>query len=139
MPRSRASAELVAPPADVWRFLAEPYHLADWWPNVASVEPDRRGVAPGARWRVRTAEPTLFRRAQAEDTLLVTQVEPERLLAFELVRARQAVALELEPAAPGRTHARLEVSGPLLLAFSRSLPKAALARLQDLVRTAETV
>ena len=48
-----------APPAscsphgtDVWGFLAEPYHLSDWWPGILGVEPDRRGFAPGARWRV---------------------------------------------------------------------------------------
>ena len=33
--------------ADVWAFLAEPYHLSDWWPGITGVEPDRRGFAPG--------------------------------------------------------------------------------------------
>ena len=29
-----ASRELLAPRADVWAFLAEPYHLSDWWPGL---------------------------------------------------------------------------------------------------------
>ena len=47
-----ARALLLAPPEDVWRLLAEPYHLPDWWPGYQGVEPDRRGLAAGARWRV---------------------------------------------------------------------------------------
>lgn len=137
MPRRRAAAELLAPSGDVWRFLAEPRHLADWWPNVVAVEPDRRGLAPGARWRVRFGEPTLFRPAQVEDTLAVTAAEPERLLAFELVRARVRAELVLAPAGEERTRAELAVAGPFLLGPSRSLPKAALARLHALCRTAE--
>ncbi|HWQ22614.1 MAG TPA: SRPBCC domain-containing protein [Gaiellaceae bacterium] len=139
MPRSRAELELAAPPGDVWRFLAEPRHLADWWPNLATVEPDRRGLAVGARWRVRSREPTLFRRAYAEDTLLVTVVEPERRFAFELARTRLRAELALAPAGEGRTRAALEVSGPLLVGFSRSLAKDALARLYALCQTAASL
>jgi uncharacterized protein YndB with AHSA1/START domain len=139
MPRSRASVELVASPAEVWRFVSEPYHLPDWWPNLVAVEPDRRGFAVGARWRVRTAQATLFRRASAEDTLLVAAVEPERLFGFELVEARLRAELALAPAEGGRTRAELDVAGPLLLGFSRSLPKEALARLHDLCQTAASL
>jgi uncharacterized protein YndB with AHSA1/START domain len=139
VPTSRASVELLASPAAVWRFVSEPYHLADWWPNLATVEPDRRGFAVGARWRVRTAQATLFRRAQAEDTLLVTAIEPERLFAFELVQARLRAELALSPAGETRTRGELAVAGPLLLGFSRSLPKEALARLHDLCQTAGTL
>ena len=49
-----SSLELLAPRADVWAFVAEPYHLSDWWPGVSGVEPDRRGLAPGARWKLIT-------------------------------------------------------------------------------------
>jgi uncharacterized protein YndB with AHSA1/START domain len=56
LPTVRASRELLASPEDVWRYLSEPYHLSDWWPRVATVEPDRRGFAAGARWRVRSSE-----------------------------------------------------------------------------------
>ena len=49
MPRVAASRELLAPREDIWSFLAEPHHLADWWPGVRGVEPDRRGrsIGPG--------------------------------------------------------------------------------------------
>lgn len=139
MPTARATIELVASPADVWQFVSEPYHLSDWWPNLATVEPDRLGLAPGARWRVRFAGATLFRRAGSEETLLVTAVEPERLFAFEVVRARVCAALALAPAGSRRTRAELEVSAPLLLGFSRALPKSALARLNDLCQTADAL
>jgi hypothetical protein len=45
-----ATRELAASREDVWRFLAEPYHLPDWWPGIVGVQPDHRGFAPGARW-----------------------------------------------------------------------------------------
>ena len=136
MPTRRAAVELVASPPDVWAFLGEPRHLADWWPNLASVEPDHRGVVAGARWRVRSRGSTLVRRAEAEDTLLVLAAEPERRLAFELVRARLSVELVLAPAAGGRTRAELAVVGPFLAGFSRTLPRDALRRLHALVQNA---
>ena len=49
---SEATRELLASLDDAWGFLAEPYHLSDWWPGVVSVQPDRRGFATGARWQV---------------------------------------------------------------------------------------
>ena len=139
MPTARASRDLLATPDDVWRFLAAPYHLTDWWPGLGAVEPDRRGVAVGARWQVRRAEASFFRKAQAEDTLLVTAAEPGRRFAFELVHARIRADLTLAPAGGGLTRAELAVEGPLLLAFSKSLPKTALARLHDLCQIAATI
>jgi uncharacterized protein YndB with AHSA1/START domain len=139
VPTARADRELLAAPRDVWRFLEEPHHLPDWWPGLGTVEPDRRGVSAGARWRVRSREPTLFRRAHAEDTLLVTAAEPEARFAFELVRAKVRAELVLEPAGPDRTAAELRVSGPLLVGFSRALPREALARLHDLCQTGSTI
>ena len=47
-----ATRELLAPQRDVWALLAEPYHLPDWWPAYTGVQPDRRGLATGARWQV---------------------------------------------------------------------------------------
>ena len=44
-----AKRELLAPIHDVWGFLADPHHLPDWWPGIAGVEPDRRGLGRGAR------------------------------------------------------------------------------------------
>ena len=42
-----------------------------------AVRPDRRGLAPGARWEVSGPNaPTLFRKAYATGMLLVRDVEP---------------------------------------------------------------
>ena len=66
MPTYTARKELLAPLEDVWLFLAEPHHLTDWWPGVAGVTPDRRGLAPGARWRLHAPmRPSLLRRPAA--------------------------------------------------------------------------
>jgi uncharacterized protein YndB with AHSA1/START domain len=136
VPTARGERELLAPPEDVWSFVGEPYHLADWWPGLAAVEPDRRGFSAGARWRVRFRKATLFRRADAEDTLLVTAVDPLSRFAFELVRARTRAELTVASAGSGRTRAELAVSAPLLVGFSRRLPKDALQRLHELCQTA---
>jgi hypothetical protein len=137
--RSHASVELLAPAEDVSAFLAEPYNLADWWPGIATVEPDRRGFARGARWEVRTRGASLFRGPAAEDTLLVTAAEPGRF-AFELVRAKVKADLRVEPAGPGRTAAELRVEEPFSFGFRRGRrAKDALARLHDLVQTGVTL
>ena len=136
---SRASLELIAPPEDVWAFVSEPYNLPDWWPGLGSVEPDRRGFAAGARWLVRMREPSLFRSAEAEDTLLVTAAEPMRF-AFELVRARIRAELRLDAAGAGRTNAHLLVEEPFSVAFRRGRrAKDALDLLYDSVQTAAAV
>ena len=54
---SSATRELDSPVRDVWAFLAEPLHLPDWWPGYSGVQPDRRGLASGARWQVPALEP----------------------------------------------------------------------------------
>lgn len=127
--------ELLAPPGDVWSFLTEPRRFADWWPNVAAVEPDRLGLAAGARWQVRRAQATLVRRRAAADTLIVLAAEAEQLWRFQLVRERLDVELRLEPARGRHTRAELAVEGPLLMGFSRRLPQQALARLHALCQT----
>jgi uncharacterized protein YndB with AHSA1/START domain len=135
VPTTRASRELVASPEGVWHYLAEPYHLSDWWPGISTVEPDRRGFAAGARWLVRSDEPTLMRRAGAEDTLLIRAADPISLFAFELVKAKLKAELTLEQVGPELTKAELAVSGPFLFGFSKSLPRDALTRLHDLCQT----
>jgi uncharacterized protein YndB with AHSA1/START domain len=136
LPQFAAERTLLAPVEDVWAFLAEPFHLPDWWPGVSGVQPDRRGVAPGARWQVLGPnQPTFLRRPDAAGQLLVLDVVPMRRLAFQLTGQRLDVELELEPVDGTSTRARLTVDGPFL-AVSRSFPRAALARLFDLVQTA---
>jgi uncharacterized protein YndB with AHSA1/START domain len=129
--------ELLAPRADVWAFVAEPYHLPDWWPGVSGVEPDRRGLAPGARWHVLgPARGTLLRKPQMGGMLLVTAVEPYERLAFHLTGDRLDVELRLAAAGETRTLATLAVSGPFLVGLRRSLPRTTLVRLHNLVQTA---
>ena len=120
----------------MWDYLAEPYHLADWWPGIGTVAPDRRGFATGARWNVRSREPSLLRRAEAEDTLLVTAVEPTTRFAFELVRAKTRAELVLAQAEASLTRAELRIDEPFTLGFARGRrAQDALDRLYDLVQT----
>jgi uncharacterized protein YndB with AHSA1/START domain len=140
MTASRASIELLAPVDDVWAFVSEPYNFADWWPNIATVDPDRRGFSEGARWRVRRREASLFRREQAEDTLLVSAVEPGSRFAFELARAKVRAVLTLAPHGPDRTRAKMRAEEPFRISFTRGrLAKDALGRLYDLVQTGADV
>ena|SRR5256885_6869089 len=137
MPRASASRELLAPRADVWSFIAEPRHFADWWPGVATVRPDRRGLAEGARWEVQTADrPTLFRRATYSGMLLVRVVRAPEVFAWTLTGDRLDAELQLEEHGVGRTLAVLELEAPWLYGFSRALPRRALTRLHSLCQTA---
>jgi uncharacterized protein YndB with AHSA1/START domain len=136
LPRYAADRTLLAPLEDVWAFLAEPYNLPDWWPGVSGVEPDRRGLAPGARWKVLGPnEPTFFRKPDAAGTLLVLDVVPMSRIAFQVVSQRVDAELELQQADDDRTDVSLVVDGPFL-AIRRTFPQTALARLYDLVQTA---
>jgi len=136
MPSFEAARELLAPRADVWEFLSEPYNLPDWWPGIGGLQPDRRGFAPGARWRVvGENRPSLFRRQNMSGVLLVVAVEPFERFAFQLTGERLDVELRLSEPQPKRTLARLSVSGPALIGLRRSLPQKALTRLHALVQT----
>jgi uncharacterized protein YndB with AHSA1/START domain len=136
LPRYAADRTLLAPLEDVWAFLAEPYNLPDWWPGMSGVEPDRRGLAPGARWKVLgPKEPTLLHKPDAAGTLLVLEVVPMSRIAFQVVAQRVDAELELREIEEGRTEVSLVVDAPLL-AIRRSFPAKALAGLYDLVQTA---
>jgi uncharacterized protein YndB with AHSA1/START domain len=138
--RYEASRELLAPREDVWRFLAEPYHLSDWWPTIAGVRPDRRGLAPGARWEiVATPQATLLRRPQAHGLLVVRAVDPQERVVWHLAREKLDVEVSLRAAGPDRTLATVAVEGPWrpeVLAPRRRLPREALNRLHALCQTA---
>jgi uncharacterized protein YndB with AHSA1/START domain len=137
MPSYTLSRELLAPVEDVWLFLAEPRHLADWWPGVAAVTPDRRGLAPGARWKLHAGvRPSLFRRPAVESTLMVLEVEPPTRVAWYMTSERIDVELILADAGSQHTRAQLTVSGPFLVGLRRSLPRNALSRLYALCQTA---
>jgi uncharacterized protein YndB with AHSA1/START domain len=140
----RATRELLAPRADVWAFIAEPYHLSDWWPGVSGIEPDRRGLAPGARWRLITRPEAgnplraFLRPAVAAGTLLVVDVREPELVQLQFVNDRIDAVLRLEEVTAERTHATLEVEGAWLR-VGRTLPRKALTRLHNLIQTAATL
>jgi uncharacterized protein YndB with AHSA1/START domain len=140
VPRVRAERELLASLEDAWGFVAEPYHLGDWWPGIAAVEPDHRGLAPGARWHVRGGDrPTLLRPRDRTGMLVVVAVEPPHRFHFRLLDDRLEAELILAPAAPDRTLATLTVAGPWFVGLRRSFPRTALWRLHALCQTAATL
>jgi len=120
MPTYTASRTLLASRSDTWEFLSEPYNLADWWPGIAGVQPDRRGLAPGARWQV-TAPNT---------------VEPLERIAFQLTGDRIDADLRLHAVDADRTEVTLTVSGPWLIGLNRRYAHRALARLYALLQPA---
>ena len=137
MPSYTETRQLRAPLEDVWLFLAEPHHLSDWWPGVAAVTPDRRGLAPGARWKLHAGmRPSLFRRPAVESTLVVIDVEPPMRVTWYMTVERLDVELTLADSGDRRTRAVLTVSGPFLVGLRRSLPRNALNRLYALCQTA---
>jgi uncharacterized protein YndB with AHSA1/START domain len=140
MPRASASRELLASRDDVWRFVSEPHHFADWWPGIAGVHPDRRGFVEGARWQVNEAQrPTLFRKAAATGLLLVRVVQPPEVFAWTLTGRKVDAELRLEELPAGRTTATLAVEAPWLYGVGRALPAKALTRLHDLCQTGAEV
>jgi uncharacterized protein YndB with AHSA1/START domain len=137
MPRVAASRELLAPRRDVWAFLAEPHHFSDWWPGVAGVQPDRRGLAPGARWSLHGgSRPSLIRKPDMTGTLLVLEVDPYERIAWHMTGERLDVELRLAATTDSTTAVELSVSGPFLVGLRRSLPRTALSRLHALCQTA---
>jgi uncharacterized protein YndB with AHSA1/START domain len=138
MPVYSAARELLAPREDVWAFLAEPNHLSDWWPGINGVQPDRRGLAPGARWRIQgLGRPTYVvgRRPDVAGTLIFLDVRPPEFAAWQFVQAHFDVELRLTEAAANRTRAELTIGAPLLAGLRRSLPHKALTRLYALCQT----
>jgi len=146
-----ASRELLAAPAEVWAFLAQPNHLADWWPGVVGVEPDRRGFAVGARWRVARRTPRgllnlsgarRLGRARIE-TLVIAELAEGRLWGWQLVcegggarvAGPLAVSVGLGEAEPGRTRVTVSVASRGLGAGDRLTARAAIDRLYSLVQT----
>jgi hypothetical protein len=138
--KAQASRDLDASRAEVWGFLSEPRHLSDWWPGISSVRPDRRGLAPGARWEiVGPRQPTLFRKAYASGLLLVREVHPYERASWYLTVERLTVEIELAALDEEHTRAWLTVEGawrPEALGRPRALPRQALARLHALCQTA---
>jgi hypothetical protein len=151
-----ATRELLAARHDAWGFLAEPYHLSDWWPGIVSVQPDRRGFADGARWQVTVIAdplrigPLSFPRAgrprgpSASQTLVITAIEPEHRWSFELHRhvkegrdrnvTPRSVTILLRPLTDDRTEVEVDVATGSRQ--EQDLAQTAADRLYDLVQTA---
>ena len=137
--RITASRELLASRPDVWGFVAEPYHLADWWPGIAGVQPDRRGAAAGGRWQLTTgSEPTFLRRPEAASMLVVTAADEPVLFAFHLTTEKLDVRVQLEASTADRTRVTITIEGPWLFAYRRTLARRAVSRLYALCQTAAT-
>jgi len=129
-----ATRELLAPRADVWGFFAEPYHLSDWWPGILGVDPDLRGFAPDARWRVRVRSHNLLLGNKVHESMvLVRAVEPFERWSWHLLSEKLDVELRLHAEGPDRTVVTCTTNG------RRRLPELALKRLYDLVQTAATL
>lgn len=144
MPRVVASRELLAPREEVWRFIAEPHHLSDWWPGVHGVRPDRRGLAPGARWQLMAGPQSggilgaYLRSPDAVGTLVVLDVRSNELVRLLFADDRIEAEIHLEPARDSRTRVTLTIDGPWLR-VSRSLPRRALSQLYALCQTAAEI
>jgi hypothetical protein len=141
--RAEAEQELLASRADVWGFLAEPYHLADWWPTITSVRPDARGFREGARWEVvGPSSPTLFRKANAAGLAIVKTIELHERVAWSLTADRLDLEVRLRGLAPDRTLATVAIEGrwrPEAMGRPRALPRAAVRRLYVLVQSAASL
>src|SRR3954469_12079137 len=99
-----ATRELLASRADVWAFLAEPYHLPDWWPGITGVEPDQRGFAPGARWKVlATKRNVLTGRRPVETMLLVREIDECERWAWHVLEPKTDVEITLRSVNADRT------------------------------------
>jgi hypothetical protein len=118
----------------VWRFVAEPYHLSDWWPGITGVDPDRRGMAAGARWKV--VGPSYLRKPETAAVLVVRAVVPRERFSFELVGERVGVDVVLRAIAADRTGVSVAVEGRWVIGPRRRLATLAVNRLYELVQTA---
>ena len=133
---------LLASREDVWAIVAEPYHLPDWWPAYSGVEPDRRGLAEGARWTVlRSRTPGFLRKPRGKGLIVIQRVSPGEELAWLDLSQNVEAGLRLEDEGRG-TRATAFVDGSLwrlLAEGARGLPRVAVARLYDLCQTATSL
>jgi uncharacterized protein YndB with AHSA1/START domain len=146
MPRQVAERTLLASLDDVWAFLANPYRLADWWPGIRGVQPDRRGLAPGARWTIHGGDvmsgeplrplfgPGMFKRPSAAGTLLIIDVVQGVRVSFQLVNEHITAEIALTPVDPTHTSVTITVDASWP-AVRRSYAREAARRLYDIVQT----
>ena len=137
--RVEAERELLAFTNDVWALLAEPHHLSDWWPGYRSIRPDRRGLAPGARWGViREAGVGLLRRPGGEGLIVIQVVDAPMSLSWHDVQQKFDATILIEGDGD-RTLARLALEAAwwrVPVEGLRHAPRHALSRLHALCQTA---
>ena len=142
VPSYRAERELLASREDVWAFLAEPTRLADWWPGLHGVHPDRRGLAPGARWQIESrgrSNVLVGSKLSVAGTIVFIDVERPTHVSWQFVHDRYEVDLTLAESGAERTRASLTVSAPVFAGLRRSLPRRALTQLYALCQTGAQV
>lgn len=108
MPRVTLRRRVAAPPAEVWRLVADPHNLPRWWPRTGRVENvERRQGERRTRW-TQVLETTGGRGVRA-DFRCVGATEPRRYAweqelegtPFERHLRAAAVEIELAPAGEG--------------------------------------
>jgi uncharacterized protein YndB with AHSA1/START domain len=138
-----ASRELLAPRQDVWALVGEPYHLPDWWPAYTGVQPDRRGLMPGARWQVsRGRTPGFLRFPSGQGVIVIKEVVDSLELTWHDVAQKLDAGVRLANAGEGRTRATAWVDGPwwrILVEGARDLPQKSVDRLFDLCQTTSSL
>ena len=113
----------------MWRFLSEPFHLSDWWPGITGVDPDRRGFAPGARWKVHAFKRNVFTGTRAVETMvLIREIDPYERWTWHLLEPATDVEVRVQAAGEDRTRVTIKAS--------RGDPQRAVKRLYDLIQTA---
>ena len=129
MPKVAATRRIDAPRELVWAVVADPERFGDWWPGVASVEPGRRGLVPGARWRIEgESRGRYLRRPLPAGELLVLAVRIAERVAFQLTGDRIDVELVLRDD-DGGTAAELVLDSPPLIGMRRAFPGSVLRAL----------
>ena len=113
----------------MWRFLAEPYHLSDWWPGITGVDPDLRGFAPGARWKVHSLKRNIFIGTRPVETMvLIREIEQFERWTWHLLEPATDVEVRIRATGEDRTQVTVRTS--------RGDAQRAAKRLYDLVQTA---
>jgi len=105
MPTVTRRRIVAAPPESIWRLIANPERLVEWWPQVQRVE-----EASSSSWTTVLASPKGGRALRADYTLLESE-HPRRLSwrhevdesPFERVLTSSITEVELEPTGEGGT------------------------------------
>jgi uncharacterized protein YndB with AHSA1/START domain len=108
VPRARRRRTIAAPPDEIWRVVADPYHLPRWWPGVERVEEASEDawteVFRSRRGKTVRAD---FTRVEAERPRVLRWRQEVEASPFERFLAEAVTELRLEPEGEGT---RVELS-----------------------------